>query len=179
MLPTQQQEPKQDAQQPTEQPKQSEMPKSFDEFLTAQPEEVRALYQEHTKKLQNAVAATRDERDTLKQQLVDLAKKAEGETKAKLEAMSAQLEITERRASFLEDAVKPEIECRNPGAAWVIAKAQDLFTKNGQPDWKAIKSAAPELFGKVIANANAGAGTGQPPAKQNSMNDFIRSRGRS
>lgn len=100
------------------------------------------------------------------------------EAQKQLESMAAQLEISEKRASFLEEAMRPEIECRNPGAAWTIAKANDLFDKRGAPDWKAIRTAAPELFGKQIANANAGAGTGQPPAKQNTMNDFIRSRGR-
>lgn len=182
MLPTQQQEQKQVTPPATEQPKPpSATPATWEAFLEGQPAEVKALYTSHSESLLNTVKAVRDERDSFKKQLKDLAKNAEAgsEAQKQLEAMSAQLEITERRASFLEEAVKPEIECRNPGAAWVIAKAQDLFTKNGQPDWKAIKSAAPELFGKVIANANAGAGTGQPPAKQNSMNDFIRSRGRS
>lgn len=103
---------------------------------------------------------------------------AGSEAQKQLEAMTAQLEITERRATFLEEAVRPEIECRNPGAAWVIAKAQDLFTRNGSPDWKGIKAAAPELFGKVIANANAGNGTGSPPAPKQDMNSFIRSKGR-
>lgn len=154
-------------------------PATWDAFLEKQPAEVKALYTSHSEGLLNTVKAVRDERDTFKKQLKDLAKNAEAgsEAQKQLEAMTAQLEITERRASFLEDAVKPEIECRNPGAAWVIAKAQDLFTKNGQPDWKQIKSAAPELFGKVIANANAGNGTQQPPAPKQDMNSFIRSKG--
>src|SRR5574343_879845 len=141
---------------PTEQPPASVTPATWEAFLEGQPQEVKALYTSHSESLLNTVKAVRDERDSFKKQLKDLAKNAEAgsEAQKQLEAMSAQLDITERRATFLEDAVKPEIECRNPGAAWVIAKAQDLFTKNGQPDWKAIKSAAPELFGKVIANAN-------------------------
>jgi len=156
-------------------------PATWEAFLEKQPAEVKALYTSHSEGLLNTVKATRDERDSFKKDLAKLAKNAEAgsEAQKQLEAMTAQLEITERRASFLEDAVKPEIECRNPGAAWVIAKAQDLFTKNGQPDWKQIKASAPELFGKVIANANAGNGTGTPPAKPNTMNDFIRNKGRS
>lgn len=154
-------------------------PATWDAFLEQQPAEVKALYTSHSEGLLNTVKAVRDERDTFKKQLKELAKNADAgsEAQKQLEAMTAQLEITERRAAFLEDAVKPEIECRNPGAAWVIAKAQDLFTKNGQPDWKSIKTAAPELFGKVIANANAGNGTGTPPATKNDMNSFIRSKG--
>lgn len=162
-----------------ETPKSDATPASWDAFLEKQPAEIKALYASHSEGLLNSVKATRDERDTLKKQIKDLAKaQAEGsEAKAQLEAITAQLEVTERRASFLEEAVKPEIECRNPGAAWVIAKAQDLFTKNGQPDWKSIKTAAPELFGKAIANANAGSGTENLPAPKNDMNSFIRSKG--
>jgi hypothetical protein len=177
MLPEQKQE-----QKATEEPNEKGVtPKSFDEFLETQPEEVKTLYRSHSQSLLNTVAATRDERDAFKKQIKELMPKAEkgSELEKSLTDISAKLEIAERRATFLEDAVKPEIECRNPGAAWVIAKAQDLFTKNGQPDWKQIKAAAPELFGKVIANANAGNGTQRAPAKQNTMNDFIRNRGRS
>jgi hypothetical protein len=161
------------------QPPADATPATWDAFLEKQPAEVKALYSSHSEALLNTVKAVRDERDTFKKQLKELAKNAEAgsEAQKQLETMSAQLEITERRASFLEEAVKPENECRNPGAAWVIAKAQDLFTKNGQPDWKAIKSAAPELFGKAVANANAGTGTQTPPAKKNDMNEFIRSKG--
>lgn len=155
-------------------------PATWDAFLEKQPADVKALYESHSTGLLNTVKAVRDERDGFKKQLKDLTKNAEAgsEAQKQLEAMMAQLEVTERRATFLEEAVKPEIECRNPGAAWVIAKAQDLFTKNGQPDWKQIKTAAPELFGKVIANANAGNGTGTPPAHKQDMNSFIRSKGR-
>lgn len=156
-------------------------PATWDAFLEKQPEEVKALYTNHNQSLLNTVTATRDERDSFKKLIKDLTPKAEkgSELERALTETSAKLEVSERRASFLEDAVNPAIECRNPGAAWVIAKAQDLFTKNGQPDWKAIKSAAPELFGKVIANANAGAGTQTPPAQKSDMNAFIRNRGRS
>jgi len=151
-------------------------PATWDAFLEKQPEEVKNLYKAHSQSLLNTVSATREERDAFKKQIKELMPKAEkgSALEQTLAEFSAKLEVAERRASFLEDAVKPEIECRNPGAAWVIAKAQDLFTKNGQPDWKAIKTAAPELFGKVIANANAGNGTGKPLAPTKNMNDFIR-----
>jgi hypothetical protein len=155
------------------------MPATWEAFLEKQPAEVKALYTSHSQSLLNTVSATRDERDAFKKQIKELMPKAEkgSELEKSLTEISARLEVSERRASFLEDAVKPEIECRNPGVAWVIAKAQDLFTKNGQPDWKQIKAAAPELFGKVIANANAGNGTGTPPAQKQDMNQFIRSKG--
>ncbi|HET8669771.1 MAG TPA: hypothetical protein VFM05_03825, partial [Candidatus Saccharimonadales bacterium] len=53
---------------------QSVTPASFEEFLNAQPEEVKALYQSHNAALLNSVKATRDERDALKKQVKDLAK---------------------------------------------------------------------------------------------------------
>lgn len=165
-------------QQPTEQPKDDKgvTPKSFEEFLEAQPEEVKTLYQSHSEALLNTVKATRDERDQFKKQIKELAKgQADGsEAKKQLEAMEAQLERTERRAAFLEDAMKPEVQCRNPRAAWLLAEAEGLFDKKGLPDWAAIKRDAPELFGQPVANANAGQGTQQKPNPHKDMNAFIR-----
>lgn len=166
----------QQEQKPTEQPKEGVTPKTFEEFLEAQPEEVRTLYQSHSEALLNTVKATRDERDQFKKQIKELAKgQAEGsEAKKQLEAMEAQLEKTERRAAFLEDAMKPEIQCKNPRAAWLLAEAEGLFDKKGLPDWAAIKRDAPELFGAPVAKANAGEGTQQPPNPHKDMNAFIR-----
>jgi Arc/MetJ-type ribon-helix-helix transcriptional regulator len=151
-------------------------PASFEEFLEAQPEAVKALYTNHSEALLNTVRATRSERDDMAKKIKELTKgMAEGsEAKTQLEAMSAQLEKTQKRAAFLEDAMKPEIQCRNAKAAWLLAEAGDLFDRKGMPNWTAIRQEAPELFGVASANANAGNGTGQPPAPQKNMNDFIR-----
>ena len=154
----------------------SETPASFEEFLEAQPEPVKALYNSHSEALLNTVRATRQERDDFAKQIKSLSKgMAEGtDAKKQLEEMSAQLEKTERRATFLEEAMKPEVSCRNAKAAWLLAEAGNLFDKHGQPNWQAIKAEAPELFGIPAANANAGQGTGTPPPPQKNMNDFIR-----
>lgn len=161
--------------QPTE-PAAGATPETWEAWLDSQPDNVKALYRSHSEGLLNTVKATRDERDTVKKQLKDLAKKAEegSDLKKQLDGMTAQLEKTEKRAAFLEEAIKPEIQCRNPRAAWIVAEAAELFNKNGSPDWAAIKAEAPELFGAPTANANAGAGTQSPPPKQNDMNAFIR-----
>lgn len=153
-----------------------EMPASFEEFLEAQPEAVKALYNSHSEALLNTVKATRSERDDMAKKIRELTKgMAEGsEAKRQLEEMSAALEKAEKRASFLEDAMKPELQCRNAKAAWLLAEAGNLFDRKGQPDWQAIRAEAPELFGVASANANAGNGTGKPPAPQKNMNDFIR-----
>ena len=116
------------------------------------------------------------ERNDFSQQIKELAKKVEkgSELEKSLAEISAQLEETEKRASFLEQAILPSVQCRNPRAAWVIAQNEGHFDKAGRPNWDAIKAEAPELFGVVSANANAGAGTGNPPPKTQDMNAFIR-----
>lgn len=151
-------------------------PASFEEFLETQPETVKALYTSHSEALLNTVRATRDERDGLAKQIKTLAKQqTEGsEAKRQLDEMATQLEKTERRASFLEQAMMPEIQCKNARAAFLLAEAENLFDKKGSPDWAAIRREAPELFGLPTANANAGQGTQNPPAPQKNMNDYIR-----
>jgi hypothetical protein len=148
----------------------------FDEWLGSQPAEVKAAYEEHTTGLRNAVLATRAERDADRKQVQELLKKAEKGSEAEklLTEMQAKAEASERRAAFLESAMQPGIDCKNPRAALAIALAGDHFNRQGVPDWNAIKAEAPELFGKAIAPGNAGTGTGAPPPAKGSMNDFIR-----
>lgn len=161
-------------------------PASFDSWLEQQTPEVKALYEQHTSGLKTALQAEREarKRDTgeLSRQLRDAAKKADegSEARKSLEATAAQLEVAEKRAAFLEDAVRPEIQCRNPRAAFIVATSDGLFDKKGNPDWAAIKAAAPELFGPRVPAGDAGTGTGTPPPGKGGMNEFIRrSAGRS
>jgi hypothetical protein len=155
----------------------SETPASFEAWLDAQPDEVKTLYQAHTTGLHNTVKATREERDALSRQIKDLLPKAEkgSELEKSLSEISTRLEQAERRAAFAEEAVKPEIGCRNPKAAFLLAQADNLFDRKGNPDWAAIKAAAPELFGQPTANGNAGAGTQNGAQTRPDMNSFIRS----
>jgi len=151
-------------------------PLTFDGWIATQDEPVKQLVSARFLALESTVKATRDERDTFKQQLKELLPKAEkgSELEKSLNDISTKLEQAERRAAFLEDAVRPEIQCRNPRAAWTLASAQGLFDKKDRPDWTAIKAEAPELFGPLTANANAGAGTGKPVPTAKNMNAFIR-----
>ena len=165
----------------TEQPQQpaenqGETPADFETWLEGQEPKVKELYTQHSEALLNTVRATRKERDDMAKQIKELAKQtAEGSDARKaLDEMSARLEVTERRASFMEEAMKPEIQCRNARAAWLVATSENLFDKKGNPDWNAIKQEAPELFGAITANAQAGAGTASPPPAKKNMNDFIR-----
>lgn len=150
-------------------------PIKFDEWLASQDEAVRTAYEEHITGLKATVRATRDERDGLAKQIKDLLPKAEkgSELEKSLTEFGAKLEAAERRAAFMEDAIKPGIDCRNPKAAFALAMADNLFTRSGAPDWKAIQEVAPELFGKYTPPGNAGTGTGAPP-KTTDMDTLIR-----
>lgn len=151
-------------------------PLDFDEWINGQDETVKGLITARFQNLENTVKATRGERDTLAQDIKKLAKeqKEGSEAKAALEKISAQLEATERRAAFLEEALNPALQVRNARAAWLLAEAGNHFKKSGAPDWDAIRAEAPELFGLPTARANAGNGTQTPPSPSQSMNDFIR-----
>jgi hypothetical protein len=155
---------------------QGETPASWDAWIGTQDETVKGLYEGHVAGLQNTVKATRKERDELKSLVEDLNKKAEkgSEFEKSLTEFTAKLEQAERRAAFVEDAVKPEIGCKNPKAAYALAMADNLFDRKGNADWSAIKAAAPELFGKPSVAGNAGSGTSNPPTKAD-MNAYIRS----
>lgn len=110
-------------------------------------------------------------------QLREATKKAEkgSEAEKAFGAISAQLEQAQLRATFVEEAIRPEVGCLNPKVAFQVASADSLFTRAGAPDWQAIKAAAPELFGRnKTPPGNAGNGKESPPALHGGMNDFIR-----
>jgi hypothetical protein len=155
---------------------QAQAPANFEEWLKSQPDAVQHLYNEHTTGLRNTVQATRRERDDLAKQVKEALTKAEkgSELEKSLSELSTKLELAERRASFAEEAARPEIGCVNSRLAWLVAVDSDLFTRNGQPDWAAIRAAAPELFAKRPASANGGDGTAAAPTSGPSMNAFIR-----
>lgn len=162
----------------TDQPKQTEPqePINFDDFLGGQDERVKAAYEAHVSGLKNTVKATREERDSLAAQLREVAKKAEkgSELETQLNETLTRLEATEKRLSFLDEASKPEIGCRNPKAAFALAQAGNLYDRQGRPDWTAIRAEAPELFGVKVADANAGSGTGTGMPPKQSMDALIR-----
>lgn len=150
---------------------------SFDSWLGAQPEHVRKGYETHTAGLRSALETERTQRKEFASQLKGLSAKAEkgSEAERALGEMSSRVEQAEQRAAFYEEAGKPEIACTNPKAAFLVASAEGLFKRSGEPDWNAIKQAAPELFGqRKTPPGNAGSGNGSPPAQKGDMNAFIR-----
>lgn len=150
-------------------------PASFDEWVAKQPDTVKQLVDGHTTGLRTALNSERDQRKDLAKQLRDATAAAEkGSVTAKtLEEISGRLDAAEKRAVFFETAATPGVGCTNPRAAFLVAQAEGLFKKNGEPDWQALQSVAPELFRKA-GQANAGAGTNTPPPAKASMNEFIR-----
>ena len=154
-------------------------PATWDAYLETLPAEVKTLYDNHVTGLQNTVKATRDERDEFKGKLQEITQALDGkkpeEAVRLLGEMTSQLDTANKRIAFLEEAGKSEIGCSNPGAAWLMAQAGDLFDRRGNPDWEAIKQAAPELFKKTAPAGNAGAGTGsRQEYSPTSMDEFIR-----
>lgn len=153
---------------------------TFESWLEALPDETKtkakALYETNVSGLKTALQSEREAKKELSAQLKELLPKVEkgSELEKQLTEMADKAETAERRAQFADEAIKPEIGCRNIKAAYALAVAEKFFDKRGNPEWERIKAAAPELFGTVIANANPGNGTRTTPAAGNNMNAFIR-----
>ena len=115
---------------PNQQEANNEAPASFEAILEKDPK-IKELYEQHTAGLLNTVKATREERDGLKNQVKELLTKSEkgSENEKALTETLLKLEATERRAAFVEEAVKPGIDCRNPKAATHYAVTVDAFDK--------------------------------------------------
>lgn len=149
----------------------------FADWLEAQPESIKNLVGGKVNQLHGELRAARDQRKEFADQLKELLPKAEkgSELERVLNETTTRLEQAEQRAAFYEEAGKPEIGCSNPKAAFLVASAEGLFSRRGEPDWTAIKAAAPELFARKVAPGNAGNGTQAPPVTQGDMNTWIRS----
>lgn len=148
----------------------------FDAWLGEQPEHVKKGYESKTQGLHSALEREREERKTVAKQVKELLPRAEkgSEAEKALGEMSTRLEQANQRAAFLEEAVRPEIGCANPKAAFLVAQADGLFKRSGEPDWIAIKQAAPELFARKVPPGHAGSGNGSSLAQKADMNAFIR-----
>jgi hypothetical protein len=155
-------------------------PATWDEYVASLPEDqrvtVQGLYTAQNQTLLNTVKATREERDSMASDLREAAKKAEKGSAAETQLLEKAnaLDEANKRADFYAEAQGKQ--CKNAKAAWALAKSDNLFTRSGLPDWTAIQTSAPELFGPVVkpkGKGGAGAGTDDEPAGT-SINDFIR-----
>lgn len=148
---------------------------NFEQWLEIHADETaRSLYDQQIEGLRNTVQATRQERDSLKAEIRDLMKTAEKGSEAEKSLQDAldRLDKAEQKNTFLEQA--PQAKCNNATAAYKIAVVDNLFKRDGSPDWDAIKREAPELFGALKTNIGAGNGTDTPPEPTADMNAFIR-----
>ncbi len=148
---------------------------TFDDFYKTLDESKRKVVDEHVTGLRTALQSERDEKKNLAAQLRDAQSKLEkgSDAERQLGELAEKAERATNRAVFVEEAIRPEVGCVNPKAAFLLAEADQLYKKSGEPDWEAIKKAAPELFRGTSTRGNAGNGTDNPPDKI-SMNDFIR-----
>ena len=151
---------------------------TFEDWFANQPDDVKSLITAHESGLKSALKAERDSTKNLSKQLTQLQGVAEkgSDLQKQLEAMQARLSESERHTAFIDGA--SSAGCTNPKAAYKLAKAdEDLWRKDGTPDWQAIKETAPEFFQKVKANGSAGSGTDKDPnagSKQHPMDTRMR-----
>ena len=164
------------AQAPTTGEAQTQTPATFEAWLETAPDDLKGLVTGHIESLRNTVQATRRERDELAQQVKKAAKGLEEGSAARqsLEQLSGQLEAAERRATFYEDAARPEIGCTNTRLAYLAAVEDGLIDARGRVNWEAMKTKYSELFRQVIPRGNAGNGAGATPPPTGGMNAYIR-----
>lgn len=129
---------------------------TFDEFLEAQPEEVRSLYEKKTSGLSSALTKEREAVKAANAQLRELAKTADPETRKALEKTAAENEARskslEKELEFTRKAVKAGVV--DVDLAWAAAKNSETY------DLEALRKAHPLLFGPVkTPDARAGSGT--------------------
>lgn len=149
----------------------------FEDWLKSQPVEIQESYKKHTSGLLNSVRASRRERDEYSEQLKEALKKVQAgsELEQQLRQLQKSLEESKRTEVFFDDALRPEIGCSNPRGALFVAKAGDLFGKDGKPLWDEIKKIAPEFFiQKKSEPQRFEGGKGMESGVKPSMSDLIR-----
>lgn len=154
-----------------------EVPASFEVWLETQTDEIKSLYTQHTSSLRGALTSERDEKKNLARQLREASTQLEQGSQARqqLEEMSTKLETAEKYSTFLEESIAPDINCVRPKLAWMAMHEDNLTTRDGKPDWPALKQQYPELFRKQTPPpGNAGSGAGVVPPTTMNMNQIIR-----
>jgi hypothetical protein len=154
---------------------------NFEAFLDAQPDEVKALIDGHTKGLKSALETERTARKGFEKELRDAAKKLEkgSDERQNLEGLADKLNKEQRRADFFDLAHTAGVT--NLRLAWLAAQEEDLIPDDvHRTDFGRIKERYPELFVQAqkenpkTPKANAGEGTGSEQQAAGGMNAFIR-----
>ncbi len=127
----------------------------FGAFLAEQSDDVKGLYETELAGLKSALEKERTARkqatETISTLKTQVEKGSESEkqlekTLAEFNELKTQAEQDARRAKFYEQATGKDIGCSNVKATYAIAVANNLFDKDGVPNWTELKKLAPELF---------------------------------
>lgn len=155
---------------------------TFEEWFESQTDDVKSLITGHESGLKSALTSERENTRSLSRQLNDLRSAAEkgSDLEKQLESLQAKLTESERHSTFIDGA--QSVGCTNVKAAYKLAKAdEELWKRDGTPDWDAIRETAPEFFQPKRTDGNAGSGTNTPPnagTKEHPMDALIRERHR-
>lgn len=156
---------------------QAKSPETFDAWLAGQPVEIKTLMDGRIGGLKTALQSERERNKTLEKNLRDAASKAEkgSDNEKRLVELANQVAEASRKAAFYEGAAAAGVT--NSKLALIAAVNDDLFKKDGSPDFEALRKSYPELFGRPASN-NAGSGGegGQGAGGKQSMDAYIRSR---
>jgi hypothetical protein len=154
---------------------------NLEAFLDAQPDEVKAMIDGHTKGLKSALETERTARKGFEKELRDAAKKLEkgSDERQNLEGLADRLNTEQRRADFFDLAHNAGVT--NLRLAWIAANEAELIPASvSGTDFDKIKAKFPELFAKVAQEkpktpkGNAGDGTQTEQRPAGGMNAFIR-----
>ncbi len=154
----------------------SAAPTTFEAVMESWTPEVKALYETHTKGLKSALEAERAQNRELAKQAREAAGKAEAGSEAQkaFQALQAKYEALDRKSTFLEESIKPEIGCADSQLAYLAAIEIGAISEKGKVDWATLKERFPLLFRPKTGSASAGAGTGSQPAGKMTMDQYIR-----
>ena len=137
-------------------------PQTFDQWLDAQPDDVRSLVGSNVSGLKNALDAERTSRKSIEKQLRDAAKKLDdgSDHRKALEETAAKLQATELQAAFYDQAHVAGVT--NLRLAHLAATESNLIDKSGRCNFDALQKQFPELFGAKdkLPPGHAGSGTG-------------------
>lgn len=154
---------------------QQQAPLDFEAWLRGQDDSVKGLLDGHVKGLKTALDSEREARKGFEKQVRELATKVElgSEAQKQLTAMAEQIQASERRQSFYDEAHTQGVS--NLKLAYLAATDAGLIDDRGRVNWEQMKKTFPQLFGAVgsLPKGNAGAGTQTPPGKVD-MNKIIR-----
>jgi len=164
------------------------LPADLDAYLATLPEETRTMvdklrtdwHEGQVTGLKSALQKERDAASDATKALRELAKTADKDTAAKLEALAtekdAELDTLRKESTFYREAATAGVPADKLARAWLLCRNADYFTKRGDPDIAAMKAEIPELFAapQTTTRTNAGTGTGQAAAVVGDFNTNLR-----